>query len=205
MKTLLVLLSLVIGASASAGTFNQLQLSGEKGQTNAQQPPQQTDPEQSATPIRVAKSRYKISRLEYVKQPDGSFDYKRTVLCTGNLDVNVFDVRGLKGGVVNGPSVTAKCTDSAAGKDLHVSGALVMTTEELIDKKEDVKYAFGSLYATVAAGEGEIVIQPIEFLGNSSGGTKDMNAKSFVIGVVPNLDTVKIGAVYYSALLDIED
>lgn len=204
MKTLLVLLGLVMGVSASAAPSKQIQYKLKNGDQSSPMPPEQTDPVESTKPIRVATARYKVTRYEYTKLPDGSYDFKKTVLCTGDVNINVFDVRN-NGTVVNGPIESVQCADTIAQKAIWVGGALTLTNEELIDVKEDVKYAFGMLTVSVLGNGTDPVIQPIESMETSSGGTKDINAKSFVLGMMPARQAISVGTVFYSGLLDIKD
>lgn len=197
MKTLLVILSLVMGVSASALDAKQLtsKIMSSLGSSN---------PPPLAQPIRVAQARYKITRSEFVQQADGSYDSKRTTLCTGDIKVNVYDARGTIE-LTSANLDMQSCTDTAFAKQLSVSGAMILATEEIIDVKEDLKFAWGALYVSPADPSGGVVIQPIELMNMSSAGSKDLTASSFVINIMPDTNTMAPGSVYYSATLDIKD
>lgn len=158
------------------------------------QPTQKTS---NPTPIRQASARYKIQRVELVTLPDGAFKQEYKEICRGNMQLDVYDLRVTRGGlVISSKNANASCVDAEKNKTLDLNALIVYANYEVIDTIEEVKYAYGFLTAGTGSN--------FETTNSAGAGSKDLNAHSFVLTISPAV-TPGSTDVNYSAVVDIQD
>ena len=162
---------------------------------------------QPAVPIREAKLGMLISRIDLVKDANGSFSQKTTEICKIKTTIKVYDFRVNQDELNLKDIEIAKCHSDIGGNinDILVDGLIMLWKPLVIDQTEDIKELALGLEV-----QGSLASKQ-NFLSLSSG-TKDLNAKSFVVHLRPEiLVTCKNGTCvpsiesYFIATVDIED
>lgn len=187
-----LILGLMISTSASAMTMKDITIEIEK--TLVKKEIKRS--EKPVQPLREATAAYMIQRLDFVNLPDGSFEAQKTEVCNGEMKIDVFDMRGPTKSF-EPVNMGTSCIDVSNNKKLWINAMSFLSNEVLIKKNEDIKFLWGGLW--IGNEEATSV-----HIASSVGGTKDLNAKSMIIGIAPMLDGGP-GKSYYTAVFDIQD
>lgn len=187
-----LILGLMISTSASAMTMKDITIEIEK--TLVKKEIKRS--EKPVQPLREATAAYMIQRLDFVNLPDGSFEAQKNEVCNGEMKIDVFDMRGPTKSF-EPVNMGTSCIDVSNNKKLWINAMSFLSNEVLIKKNEDIKLFWGGLW--VGNEEATSV-----HIASSVGGTKDLNAKSMIIGIAPMLDRVP-GKSYYTVVFDIQD